>query len=66
MLMPIPTLEEQSGIASFIQRENDKIDRLIAESSRAIDLLQERRTALISAAVTGKVDVRGLVAEEVA
>ena len=38
--------------------------RLTAEATRAIDLLQERRTALISAAVTGKIDVRGLVQEE--
>lgn len=66
MLMPVPTLEEQSGIASFIQRENGKINQLIAESSLAIDLLQERRTALISAAVTGKIDVCGLVEVSVA
>jgi type I restriction enzyme S subunit len=43
-----------------------KADRLIRESERAIDLLQERRTALISAAVTGKIDVRGLAAEDAA
>ena len=37
-----------------------KLDLLIAEAQRGIDLLQERRTALISAAVTGKIDVRGI------
>ena len=37
-----------------------KFDELTAEAERAIDLLQERRTALISAAVTGKIDVRGI------
>ena len=36
-----------------------KFDTLTAEAQRAIDLLQERRTALISAAVTGQIDVRG-------
>ena len=36
-------------------------DRIIAEAQRAIELLKERRSALISAAVTGKIDVRGLV-----
>jgi type I restriction enzyme S subunit len=38
----------------------EKFDALIAEADRAIGLLQERRTALISAAVTGKIDVRDL------
>jgi len=38
----------------------------VAEASRAIDLLQERRTALISAAVTGKIDVRGMAKEQTA
>jgi type I restriction enzyme S subunit len=36
------------------------LGNMIAESQRAIDLLKERRSALISAAVTGKIDVRGL------
>ena len=40
--------------------ELGKFDTLTAEAQRAIDLLQERRTALISAAVTGQIDVRGL------
>ena len=37
-----------------------RLTQLLAEAERAIELLQERRTALISAAVTGKIDVRGL------
>ena len=41
-----------------------EIQALTAEAQRAIDLLQERRTALISAAVTGKIDVRGLAESE--
>ena len=40
----------------------DKLDALVFEAETAITLLQERRSALISAAVTGKIDVRGLVA----
>jgi type I restriction enzyme S subunit len=43
-----------------------QFDDLTAEAERAIDLLQERRTALISAAVTGKIDVRGLAESEAA
>lgn len=54
----VPPLNEQQTIAAFLDRETAKIDTLIAKARRAIDLLKERRTALISAAVTGKVDVR--------
>jgi type I restriction enzyme S subunit len=56
-----PSLEEQHTIVAFLDREIAKIDVLTTESKTAITLLQERRTALISAAVTGKIDVRGLV-----
>jgi type I restriction enzyme S subunit len=42
----------------FLTDETSKFDALTAEAQRAIDLLQERRTALISAAVTGQIDVR--------
>lgn len=53
-----PPLAEQTQIADFLDRETAKIDELVMEQQRAIDLLQERRTALISAAVTGQIDVR--------
>ena len=53
--------KEQTEIVSFLDLETAKLDTLTAEAQRAITLLQERRTALISAAVTGKIDVRGLV-----
>lgn len=56
-----PSLEEQHTIVAFLGREISKIDVLTTEAKTAITLLQERRTALISAAVTGKIDVRGLV-----
>jgi len=55
-----PHIEEQAAIASFLDRETAKIDSLIEESNKAIDLLQERRNALIFAAVTGKIDVRDI------
>lgn len=57
----VPPLLEQRAILEFISTETRKINALIAESGIAIALLQERRTALVSAVVTGKIDVRGLV-----
>ena len=56
--LPVPPLEEQKQIATFLDRETEKIDTLIEKCETAIGLLKERRTALISAAVTGKIDVR--------
>lgn len=50
--------EAQLEIVKFLDAELAKLDILYAEANRAIDLLKERRTALISAAVTGKIDVR--------
>ncbi len=61
LYMPYPSKVEQNEIVSFLESELYKFDPLIAETQLAISLLQERRTALISAAVTGKIDVRGLV-----
>ncbi|WP_295447086.1 restriction endonuclease subunit S [uncultured Thiodictyon sp.] len=55
----LPKLEEQIAIAACLDRETAHFDALTAEAEQAIALLQERRTALISAAVTGKIDVRG-------
>jgi len=57
----LPKIEEQALIATFLNRETTKLDTLTTEAQRAIELLKERRTALISAAVTGKIDVRDLV-----
>jgi len=54
-----PPLHEQQDIASFINTEVAKMDTLITEAQRGIELLKERRSALISAAVTGQIDVRG-------
>lgn len=62
----LPPMNEQAAILSFLENEIHKSDGLIAEAQRAIDLLQERRTALISAAVTGQIDVRHLAEEKAA
>jgi len=59
----IPPLEEQRAISDFLDNEMGRLDALAAEASRAVDLLKERRSALIAAAVTGQIDVRGLVTE---
>jgi type I restriction enzyme S subunit len=64
LLVAWPPELEQIDIADFVARETAKIDVLVTESELAIALLQERRAALISAAVTGKIDVRGLTAME--
>ncbi len=54
----VPPLPEQHAIAAHLDRETSKIDDLVAHIQRAIERLREYRTALISAAVTGKIDVR--------
>ena len=54
----LPPIEEQLVIVENLDAEIAKLTQLVAEAERGIELLQERRTALISAAVTGKIDVR--------
>jgi type I restriction enzyme S subunit len=54
-------MEEQEQIVRHVSELEGSYERLVAEAELAIGLLQERRSALISAAVTGKIDVRGLV-----
>jgi type I restriction enzyme S subunit len=54
----LPDLETQKSIVQYLDHKTAKIDELIAKASSAIELIKERRTALISAAVTGKIDVR--------
>jgi type I restriction enzyme S subunit len=50
--VPVPPFHEQPLIATFLDRETAKIDALIAEQQRLIELLQEKRQAVISQAVT--------------
>lgn len=57
-IIPLPNLSEQKAIVNFLDRETIRIDSLIKEKENFIDLLKEKRQALISAAVTGKIDVR--------
>jgi len=56
--IPFPEFKEQERIATYLNRETAKIDTLVAKVRGAIASLKEYRTALISAAVTGKIDVR--------
>jgi len=62
----LPPLKEQNEIVDFLTERMTEMDSLEAQAERSIDLLQERRTALISAAVTGKIDVREFATEAVA
>lgn len=56
--LPVAPLEEQQAIASYLDIETSKIDTRIAKRRKQIELLQEYKQALITAAVTGKIDVR--------
>lgn len=58
IVVAIPPRHEQASIVEYLDAEVNKLDTLISEAQRAIELLQERRTALISAAVTGQIDIR--------
>lgn len=56
----IPKVDEQQFIVTFLDRETSKIDSLIKETEEAIGLLKEHRSALITSAVTGKINVEGI------
>jgi type I restriction enzyme S subunit len=58
LVLPSPPLSEQQAISTFLDRETAKIDKLVSKVEEAILKLKEYRTAIISAAVTGKIDVR--------
>ena len=57
-LLPVPPLPEQSAIAAYLDRETAKIDKLVEKIEAVVARLQEYRSALITAAVTGKIDVQ--------
>jgi type I restriction enzyme S subunit len=61
LLALVPPPSEQDAIAAYLDCETARLDALIAKAQEMIERLQEYRTALISAAVTGKIDVRGEV-----
>jgi type I restriction enzyme S subunit len=56
--IPLPPAEERSAIIVYVKERTSKIDVLISQVESSLALIHERRTALISAAVTGKIDVR--------
>ena len=57
----IPCAAEQSKIADYLEEKFKKLNELSIETNKSIELLKEHRTALISAAVTGKIDVRDIL-----
>ena len=59
LIISIPdSIIEQQQIINYLDEKTSKIDTLIEKSNKSIELLKEKRTALISACVTGKIDVR--------
>lgn len=58
--IPLPPLGEQRRIAAYLDEQTAKIDALIAETETFIELSRERRSALITAAVTGQIDTQGV------
>jgi type I restriction enzyme S subunit len=62
----LPPIPEQHAMIAYLNRFDDAATPLVCDAERAITLLQERRSALISAAVTGQIDVRGLAGSEAA
>jgi type I restriction enzyme S subunit len=63
---PLPSVQEQREIVSFARQRAAALADMLGAATAAIDLLLERRSALISAAVTGQIDVRGLSNSEAA
>ncbi|GFG84324.1 restriction endonuclease subunit S [Mycolicibacter algericus] len=59
ILLALPPIDQQREIVDFLDQRCEKIDTLIAKANEVIDTLREFRSALITDAVTGKIDVRG-------
>lgn len=59
--VPVPPVDEQRRLTSEMEQARTKIDTLIAETERFVELARERRSALITAAVTGQIDVREML-----
>ncbi|PST99480.1 restriction endonuclease subunit S [Photobacterium iliopiscarium] len=64
LVIAFPPQKEQCEIAQFIDKSLNTFEQLISKAEIQVDLLKERRTALISAAVTGKIDVRHFTLKE--
>jgi type I restriction enzyme S subunit len=65
-VIPLPPLEEQLQITEYLKKLISEYEGLVKSSEGSINLLQERRSALISAAVTGQIDVRNYQSKEIA
>lgn len=57
-MLYVPSVDEQKEIAVFLDQAMMRVDVLVKKTARSIDLLREKRSALITAAVTGQIDVR--------
>jgi type I restriction enzyme S subunit len=66
LIASLPPVKEQTAIVEFLDKESAKTDSLIAKVREGIEKLKEYRTALISAAVTGKIDVREEISSRMA
>jgi type I restriction enzyme, S subunit len=61
VFLPVPSLPEQRDIVAHVAKETGKLDELRAATERTIELLKERRAALIAAAVTGQLEIEPAV-----
>ncbi len=59
LTLPIPSVSEQQEILAYLEEDRERHEQLAGVAKSTVELLQERRSALITAAVTGKIDVRG-------
>ena len=58
IVLALPPASEQQAIHRYVSHEAERIDALVNKTERSIELLKERRSALITAAVTGQIDLR--------
>jgi type I restriction enzyme S subunit len=65
IVIVLPQRSEQDALMKELNTQVQQLDSGIHESGHVINLLKERRTTLISAAVTGKIDVRGLISKAI-
>lgn len=66
MALPVPPEKEQLQIASYLSKRTAQLDELVRETEGAFELLKERRSALIAAAITGQIDVRSAMKAQAA
>jgi len=66
VILALPPINEQNEIVASVRQASARFDELYQKADRAVALLHERRAALITAAVTGQIDVRGLPPAEAA